>query len=1066
MGYFKRYNNLAGWLVFALSLAVYVATAESTASWWDCMEFTATSYKLEVGHPPGAPLFMMVMRLFSMLSFGNTAAVGFATNLGSCVSSALCILFMFWTITRLARKMYTVDREGNGAEFDPANKTHVWTVIGAGLIGSLAYAFTDTFWFSAVESEVYAMSSMFTALVVWLMLRWEEVADEPHSTRWLVLIAYMMGLSIGVHILNLLTIPALVFIWYFRKSDKITRKGVFVALLAAGGIVLAVYKIIMPFTVSIGAWFDRVFVNSLGLPVNSGMVTWILLLFALVGLGVWITHRRGKVLWNTVLLCTAVILVGYSSYASVVIRSSVNPPMNSNSPDNPYALMSLMGREQYGTDAFMLHGPSYNSPIDGYKYTDRWLLGEDGKYRSSNMLSDYTYYPGSETLFPRMFDYASARGYENWMGEVKMRTVRTPGYAETFQVPTFGEHLRYFFTYQLNYMYWRYFMWNFVGRQDDIQGRGDLIHGNWLSGIGPIDALYLGPQDGLPAEMERNTGRNKFFFLPFLLGLLGLIAQLSRDRRGFTIVVWLFVMMGLALVVYFNVKPGAPRERDYIYAGSFYAFSIWIGLGVLWIQEIVESGKLKVESWLTQKKEARSSLSTFHFPLSTAITLALCALVPGLLIAQGWDDHDRGGRAIGHDLGYNELISTLPNSIIMNFGDNDTFPLWYNQEVEKVRPDVRIMNMSYIGADWYIEQMLHAYNDSAPVPLTIPLDVYRDNPILEVASVIEGARPLKAVMDFVASDDPASRIQIYEGRDPADFIPTRTLTIPVNKANALASGIVRTEDAHLMVDSIEFTLPRESIDGPQLVLLDLLSNFDWSRPVYSTYAQLFIDVGLGDWLQTDGWAYRFVPIRTPYQQGDLGYGRIDTERTYDLLMNQYKYGNAKEPGVRIDYNSVVNLQFVRSFPAFVRLANRFIDDDARARAAGVIDTANVELPVVSGRQRAVEVLDRALEEYPLTKFDYDFGSHIPMIDAYYAAGAIERADALLEDYANTLQEYIEYYLRFDGPKADLVAQEWTSRFRDLDSLCRLAALYGRTKQYESIDAYLDMFTPDGEVEEE
>ncbi len=1025
MNYFSKRNNIAGWVVFALSLAVYVATTEPVAGWWDCMEFTATSYKLEIGHPPGAPLFMMIMRLFTMLSLGNPEMAGFAANLGSCVASAFCILFMFWTITRLARKMYGTDSEGNGAEFDPANKTHVWTVIGAGLIGSLAYAFTDTFWFSAVESEVYALSSMFTALVVWLMFRWEEVADEPHSTRWLILIAYMMGLSIGVHILNLLTIPALVFIYYFRKSEKITRKGVVLALLAAGGIVLAVYKIIMPMTVNIGAWFDRVFVNSLGLPVNSGMVTWVLLLFALVAFGVWITHKKGKVLWNTVLLCTAVILIGYSSYASVVIRSSVNPPMNSNRPDNPYALLSLMGREQYGTDAFMLYGPSYNSPVDGYKYSDRWIMGENGKYQSRNQLSDYTYYPGAQTLLPRMFDYNSASGYRNWMGDVKMRTVRIPGYTETFEVPTFGEHLRYFFTFQLNFMYWRYFMWNFVGRQDDIQGRGDLIHGNWLSGIGAIDALYLGPQDNLPEEVERNPGRNKFFFLPFLLGLLGLIAQLSRDKRGFTIVTWLFVMMGFALVVYFNIKPGAPRERDYIYAGSFYAFSIWIGLGVMWIQELVAKLFKQRECWV-----------------SAAIATAVCALVPGLLIAQGWDDHDRSGRAIGHDLGYNELVSTLPNSIIMNFGDNDTFPLWYNQEVEGLRPDVRIMNMSYIGADWYIEQMLHAYNDSAPVPLTIPLETYRDNPIIEVVEAVEGARPLKAVMDFVASADPGSRTRLYEGRDPVDFIPTKTLIIPVNKQNVLDAGIVRPEDAHLIVDSIEFTLPKNMIDVTQLVLLDMLSNLDWSRPVYATYPQLFIDVGLGDWLQADGWAYRLVPIKTPYSAADWGYGRIDSERAYDLLMNEYKYGNANAPGVRIDYNSVVNLSFVRAFPAFVRLADRLIAE--------------------GDRERAVEVLDRALVEYPLTKFDYEFGSHYPLIDAYYAAGAVERADALLEDYANTLQEYIEYYLSFDGRKADLVAEEWTSRFQGLDNLCRLAALYKRTEQYEKIDAYLDMFGADEE----
>ncbi len=827
-------------------------------------------------------------------------------------------------------------------------------MIGAGIIGSLAYAFTDTFWFSAVESEVYALSSMFTALVVWLMFRWEEVADQPGSTRWLILIAYMMGLSIGVHILNLLTIPALVFIYYFRKTSKITGKGVLLALLAAGGILLAIYKMIMPWTVNVGAWFDRVFVNSLGLPVNSGLVFWVVALFALVGLGVWFTHKKGKVLANIILLCVGVILIGYSSYASVVIRSSVNPPMNSNRPDNAYGLLDLLGRVQYGSQP-ILYGESYSaypSAVIDYKYSDNWFMGEDGKYQKKRQVSNYVYAPGTKTLFPRMWaSDASSPGapanYEAWMGEIKTRTVRVPERAETVKLPTMGEHLRYFFTFQLNYMYWRYFMWNFVGRQDDIQGRGNILHGNWLSGINAIDALYLGPQNVyardkegklirdengrkqnlLPEEIRRNPGRNKFFFLPFLLGILGLIAQLSKDKRGFTIVTWLFVMMGLALVVYFNIIPSPPRERDYIYAGSFYAFSIWIGLGVMWVQEIIAKLFKKRECWV-----------------SAAIATAVCAGVPVLLAAQGWDDHDRSGRSIGRDFGYNELISTLPNSIIMNYGDNDTFPLWYNQEVENVRPDVRIMNMSYSGAEWYIEQMKHAYNESAPVPLTIPMSVYREQSITYIEERIDGARPLKAVLDFLVNRDPQTRNEYGE-----NYIPTRKVTIPVNRENAIASGIVKPEDAHLMVDTIELTLPKGYIDITQLVLLDLLSNFDWKRPIFFTYPRLVSDLGLGDWLQADGWAYRLVPIKTSNDQ--ISAGRIDTELTYDLLMNKYKYGNAGAPGVYVDWHSVVNLRFVYNYHTFTRLANQLIDE--------------------GDKERAIKVLDRALIEYPLSKFDLD-----------------------------------------------------------------------------------------------
>jgi hypothetical protein len=1019
MNYFKKWNNLTGWMVFAISLVVYILTAEPTASWWDCMEFTATSYKLEVGHPPGAPLFMMITRLFTMLSFGHTEWVGFASNLMSCVASAFCILFMFWTITRLAQKMYST-------EFNPTNKTHTWTALGAGIIGSLAYAFTDTFWFSAVESEVYALSSMFTALVVWLIFRWEEVADEPHANRWLVLIAYMMGLSIGVHILNLLTIPALVLVYYFRKTPQVSWKGVLVALLASMGILVVIYKMIMPWTITIGAWFDRVFVNDMGLPVNSGLLVWVLALFALIGAGVWWTHKRGKVLWNTVLLCVGVILIGYGSYASVVIRSSANPPMNSNHPDNAYALLQLMGRTQYGSYP-LLYGQSYTSTVVDYKYTDDWFFDDaTGKYEKRKQLTDYVFDPGTETLFPRMWDNVSevsAAGYKSWMGDIKMRKVRVPGATEVVEIPTAGEHIRYFFTFQLNYMYWRYFMWNFVGRQDDVQGRGDLLHGNWLSGINFIDELYLGPQDGLPEEVAGNPGRNKFFFLPFLLGVLGLIAQLGRDRRGFSIVAGLFLMMGLALVVYFNnLIPFPPRERDYIYAGSFYAFSIWIGLGVMWVQEIVAKLFRERECWV-----------------SAAIATAVCAVVPALLVAQGWDDHDRSGRYIGHDIGHDFLVSTLPNSIVMNYGDNDTFPLWYNQEVENLRPDVRIMNMSYIGGDWYIEQMKHAYNESAPVPLSISMEAYRANDFVYVDEVLDRPLTVRDAVDWVASRDKQTMLQ-YEKGHWIDFLPTRKLIIPVDKAKAVASGIVRPEDAHLMVDSIEFELPNGSIDRPQLVLLDLLANFDWSRPLYFTYPELIRRIGLGDWLQSDGWAYRFVPIKTPYDAFNIG--RIDIERDYDLLMNRYKYGRAGEPGVYVDWTSVVNLRFVGHYNSFVRLAE--------------------ELITAGDNDRAIAVLDRAVKEYPFAKLGYDDRtmSAYSVISAYYAAGAMDKADNLLEDYANALQEYIEYYIRFKGYQAQLMVDEWTTKVSALNALGNLAKLFGRDKQYEAIDTYLDNFSSD------
>ncbi|MDR0907445.1 MAG: DUF2723 domain-containing protein [Rikenellaceae bacterium] len=1008
MQYFKKNNNIVGWAVFAVALGAYVLTTEPAGSWWDCMEFIATSYKLEIGHPPGAPLFMMIMRLFTMLSFGDVYAVGLAANLMSCTASAFCILFMFWTITLLARKMYG----RGGRDFDGSNKTQVRTVLGAGIIGSLAYTFSDTFWFSAVEGEVYALSSMFTALVVWLMLRWEEVADEPHANRWLVLIAYMMGLSIGVHILNLLTLPALVFIYYFRKTPKITAKGVVVALLASGGILLVIYKIIMSMTVSIGAWFDRVFVNTLGLPVNSGMVFWVLLLFALVGTGVWLTHIRGKVVWNTVLLCVGVILIGYTSYASVIIRSSVNPPMDSNDPSNPYALLSLLSRTQYESQPIVV-GPAYSSVSVDTEYSTTYFLNTEGKYEKRQTVAGYKYPASMEFLFPRMWNYASADAYKAWV-DVKGRKARIGD--QTVTVPTFGENLQYFFGYQLNYMYWRYFMWNFVGRQDDIQGTGDILHGNWLSGITPIDELYLGPQTDLPEEVANNRARNKFYFLPFLLGVLGLIYQLSKDKRGFAIVMWLFVMMGVALVVYFNLLPTAPRERDYIYAGSFYAFAIWIGFGVMWVQEWA-SRLFKRQCWV-----------------SAVVATAVCAVVPALLAAQGWDDHNRSRRYIAHDIGYDDLSSTLPGSIIMNYGDNDTFPLWYNQEVEEYRTDVRIMNMSYIGADWYIDQMRLPYNESAPVPLTIPAEVYRANDYVYVREVLDRPMTAQWIVEFVKSRDPRTQIEGDDGK-LYDYLPTRRVLLPVNKENAVASGIVRAEDAHLMVDTIEFTLPESMIDKTQLVLLDLLANFDWARPLSFTTHKQLRDIGLADWLQSDGYVYRFVPIRTPFDVLDAG--RIDSDYSYNLLMNEYKYGNARDPRVYVDYNSVVSLRFVQVYNVFARLAKQLAEEGDKARA--------------------VEVLDRVMTEYPHGQLDYDFWSTYAVIEAYYVAGAVDKGDALLEDYANTLQEYIEYYLQFEGAKGAMVENVMYDRYRDLDSVAKLANYYGRSEQHAAISSYLQLF---------
>ena len=673
---FKRWNRVVGWMVFAVAAMTYLLTMEPSSSLWDCAEFIATSYKLEVGHPPGAPLFMLMARIATMFA-PSTHYVPHMVNAMNCLASAFCILFLFWSITHIARRIY-------GAGGRTITDNDKIAILGAGAVGALAYTFTDTFWFSAVEGEVYSLSSMFTALVVWLMLKWEEQADEPHSARWIVLIAYLMGLSIGVHILNLLTIPALVFIYYFRKYDRMTLRGVVIATLVSLAILGFINGIIIPYTVYVGAMVDVLFVNVFHLPVNSGIVVFALALFAALFYGIYRTHRAGRKLWNLLLLSTTMILIGFSSYATVTIRAVANPPMNSNNPNNPHALLSVLNRDQYGNRP-LLYGPYYSSPIDDYvESTTYYYDRESGRYQRATELTGYTYPSQFKHIFPRVWNSLKGEAeYKPWAayrtktdvvrdengepmrdeqgrvmtGEVVDfgHTVYDPMTGESFVEPTFGENLYYFFTYQLNYMYWRYFLWNFVGRQDDIQaGKETIAHGNWLSGIDVVDKIYLGPQTMLPREMADNPARNTYFFLPFLLGILGLIYQLNRDQRNFTVVMWLFVMMGVALVVYFNTCPSEPRERDYVYAGSFYAFSIWIGLGVLALRDFFA---------YIMRRDSRAA---------AIVATVVCLGVPTLLAAQNWDDHDRSGRTFARDIGWNYLQTVPENAIVINYGDNDT----------------------------------------------------------------------------------------------------------------------------------------------------------------------------------------------------------------------------------------------------------------------------------------------------------------------------------------------------------------------------------------------------------
>ena len=1041
MHFYKRWNNITGWAVFAVAAMVYLMTMEPVSSLWDCSEFIATSYKLEVGHPPGAPLFMMLARLATLFAFGNPDYVGIAVNAMNSLASAFCILFLFWTITHLARRLVT----RGGGELTQANTL---AVLGAGIVGALAYTFTDTFWFSAYEGEVYALSSMFTALVVWLMLKWEDQADEPHATRWLILIAYLMGLSIGIHILNLLTVPALVYIYYFRKYATVTFKGFCIASVIALAILWFINGLIIPYTVYIGAMVDVLFVNTFGLPVNSGIAV-----FALLGWSVWYTHRRGRVVWNTLLLATTMILLGYSSYATVTIRAAANPPMNSNDPSNPHALFSVLNRDQYGGRP-LLYGAYYSAPVESVVESTRYYIDDEGRYATASFPTGYTHPQQFMHLFPRMWNYAkSPDEYKQWAAyRTKVETLRDEqgnvlrdekgqplrgevldygtkrtyddGYSEPRVItePTFLENLNYFFSYQLNYMYWRYFLWNFVGRQSDIQPAGSttITDGNWLSGIDAIDRIYLGPQENLPREVADNKARNTYYFLPFILGLIGLIYQLNRDPKNFLIVLSLFVMMGIALVVYFNTSPGEPRERDYVYAGSFYAFAMWIGFGVMAFKDLIVR--------LTKRDDRTAAVA------ATVIGL----VVPGILCAENWDDHDRSGRTYAHDIGWNYLQSTLPNSIILNYGDNDTFPLWNNQEIYGVRPDVRIMNTSYLGGEWYIDEMKTKANDAPGVPFSLPKSKYTfTNDWVPVDNRFDRAVDIKDVIEFVRSEDPRSKIKLSDGT-MTDYIPTKRIALPVNKENAIASGIVAEKDRAQMVDTVYINLRKNSIDKTQLMILDMLANFDWKRPLYMTQVYILQDFGLMDYLQFDGYAYRFVPILTPVQN-PWEIGRIDADYAAPLLKETFRYGNLADPRVYADYFIQYNLSASHARDAFARVAKELLRQD---RA-----------------QEAVELLDMGLEKLPPSQIRFTDSNTYPFLEAYYAASAMgvedaaDKGDALLREYARTLIEYIEYYLRFDGVQGDMVSPIIDEKLDQLGDVYYLAVYAGRKEIIGEINAY-------------
>ena len=1013
MKQFKLVDNIMGWLAFLIAAFVYCSTIEPTASFWDCPEFITTGYKLEIGHPPGAPFFMLTANLFSHFASDPTQ-VARMVNTMSALLSATCILFLFWTITHLTRKLILKD-------WSSLTTSKLIAIEASGLVGALIYTFSDTFWFSAVEGEVYAYSSAFTAVVFWLILKWEDHADEPHSDRWLILIMYMTGLSIGVHLLNLLCVSAIVLVFYYRKFPNANLKGSLVALVISFVLIAAILYGVVPGIITVGGWFELFFVNTLGCPFNTGVIIYVILLVSTViwaiyesyvnksfkrsnisfvlsvaMLGVpfygygWSAFFIGvvvlAVLWfvvnrqviidktkkpfvsarikNTVLLCMLMLMIGYSSYAVIIIRSSANPPMDQNSPEDIFTLGNYLSRDQYG-DNPLVYGQAYTSQVqldieDGmckphmvegapiYQRKEKASADEKDSYFIVSRKRDYKY--AQNMLFPRMWSSSHAEAYESWMGGVDGKQVPYDRCGEliSVKVPTMMENLRFFLSYQCNFMYWRYFMWNFAGRQNDIQGNGELEHGNWISGISFLDNMRLGDQSKLPDDLKNNKGHNVFYCLPLLLGLIGLFWQAYRGQRGirqFWVVFFLFFMTGLAIVLYLNQTPMQPRERDYAYAGSFYAFAIWCGIGVAALIDLLKK-YLKLNGTAV-----------------AAVVSILCLLVPIQMASQTWDDHDRSGRYVCRDFGQNYLMSMQDkgNPIIFTNGDNDTFPLWYNQEVEGVRTDARVCNLSYLATDWYIDQMCRDAYDSPAVPITWPrldycsgtneyvevrpeaknqiLELYKTNP--NEAKVAFGDNPfeLKNIMKhWVRSKD-----------EDFHFIPTDTLYVTIDKEAVKKSGMMMAADS--IPDRMVISLKgKNALYKNDLMMLEMLAQCNWTRPIYvATTVGAENYMNLGDNFVQEGLANRITPFTTNV----AGAKNFDTERVYTNMMTRFKYGGLEKKGIYLD-ETVMRMCYTHR-RLFAQLALHLIAegklDKAKktlAYAEKVIPSYNVPMNYLSG----------------------------------------------------------------------------------------------------------------------
>lgn len=1006
---FNKLNNLVGWLVFLIATVVYFLTLETTASWWDCGEYIATAYKLQVGHPPGAPLFQMIGRFFSLFALGDETRVALMINAMSALSSSFTILFLFWTISMLARKIMMKA----GEDTPQANQ---YAVLGAAAVGALAYTFSDSFWFSAVEGEVYAMSSFFTAVTFWAILKWERVADEPHNYRWLLFIAYLIGLSIGVHMLNLLAIPAIVYVFYYKKY-RVNTKGFIIAGIVSLFILGFIMSVIIPLIVQLAGNFELFFVNGVGLPFSSGTLIYFLLLIGGIVFGLYYSGKKGKVVLNTAILSFMFILIGYSSFFMLVIRANANTPINENNPNNAITMLSYLNREQYGTWP-LLYGQYYNAPVENYGDGKPIYIKDEklGKYIVTDKRTGTqpVYDNRFTTIFPRMWSNqkpSHIRAYQTVAGRggIPIRVTKPDGSNEVLYRPTFAQNLKFFFNYQISHMYMRYFFWNFVGRQNDIESQGEIDNGNWISGINFIDALRLGDQSDLPKSME-NPARARFYFLPLLLGLAGLFYHVSKHPRDSWVVFLLFILTGLAIIVYLNQTPYQPRERDYAYAGSFYAFAIWIGFGVLFLFDVF--------SKFIKNKQV----------VAISVSLIALLLVPALMAKEGWEGHDRSGKTPARDFAMNYMAQCEPDAVLFTNGDNDTFPLWYVQEVEGFRTDMRVVNYMLSSGDWYVHQLGKKVYDSEKLPLTLTPDQYNKgiNEYVPVVERIQGRRELKEVIDFIANESTQTQLPLQSG-DRINYVPTKKLKLTIDKEAVIKSGTVPESMHHLIVDEITWDISQSALYKNDLMLLDLIATNNWERPIYFANPNSVSKVlDVDEYCHMEGVVYRFMPVKAKEYYKNLG--GVYPEGSYDLLVNKAKWGNLNDPDVTVDRESYRNSTMVKQ--SYMRLAQALMNE-------GKADSA-------------VTVLDKSLEFFPHYKITFDYFM-LPWAEIYFEAGAKDKAVSMVRTLSERYLEDLGYYSSLPDKFAAYYDQPSQEALAVLQRLSQMATENGETELATELD---------------